>query len=84
MQVCLAVRRVDAAFALHGLAPFHADPRPHISVRSCSLGVTPFSCYNRGVVLHIDREAMHMKPPRSVLCGERLPTPAKVCVENAE
>ena len=33
MQVCRAIRCVDAAFALHGLQPFHAHPRPHISVR---------------------------------------------------
>ena len=32
-QVSRAIRRVDAAFMLHGLQPFHAQPRPHVSVR---------------------------------------------------
>ena len=31
-QVCRAIRRVDAAFTLHGLQRFHAQPRPHVSV----------------------------------------------------
>lgn len=41
MQVCRAVRCVDAAFALHGLQPFHAHPRPHISVRSHLVAAAP-------------------------------------------
>ncbi len=32
-QVCDAIRRVDAAFGRHALQRFHAEPRPHVSVR---------------------------------------------------
>lgn len=32
VQVCRAIRRVDRAFAAHGLARFHAEPRPHVSL----------------------------------------------------
>ena len=31
-QVCRAIRRVDRVFLAHGLAQFHREPRPHVSL----------------------------------------------------
>jgi hypothetical protein len=32
VQLCRTIRRVDRAFAAHGLQQFHREPRPHVSL----------------------------------------------------
>lgn len=82
-QVSRAIRRVDAAFALHGLQPFHAQPRPHVSVRRHALRKGHSShvllpCANSAgrelhPVLIAQPQNSYLRSLQCVLCGIQSP-----------